>query len=316
MTEPASATSSQPPARALVRRVWQWPVLLLSLASLFWAGNTIAGRLAVGEIGPMTLTLLRWAVVIAVLGPIYGREVRARWGDIRPDLGRFALMAGLGFTGFNALFYVAAHATSAVNLGIIQGAIPVFVLVGAFLAHGTRVTVLQIVGVLITTVGVVIVATRGAPGAALANGVNHGDLAMVLGSALYAYYAVGLKSRPQMSGAAFFTLLALLAAVSAVPLALAEMLLAGAKLPTLKGLAVTLWVAIFPSCLAQLFFLRGVDIVGPGRAGVFINLVPVFSAILGVALLSEHFAWYHAVSLALVICGIALAQRVAMGRAP
>jgi drug/metabolite transporter (DMT)-like permease len=72
---------------------------------------------------------------------------------------------------------------------------------------------------------------------------------------------------------------------------------------------VTLYVAIFPSFISQIFWLRGVDLIGPGRAGVYVNLVPVFSAILAVALLSEHFAVFHAVSLVLVIGGILLAQR-------
>jgi drug/metabolite transporter (DMT)-like permease len=285
-------------------------MVLLSLAALFWAGNTVAGRLAVGEIAPMQLTFLRWVVVLAVLWPLYGREVRAHWPLLKPEMSRLALMAALGFTGFNALFYVAAYRTTAVNLGIIQGAIPVFVLVGAFIAYRTRVSLLQGIGALLTVLGVIVIASRGAPLEALSIGLNPGDLAMILGSALYAFYAVGLKRRPAMPGAAFFTLLALLAAVSALPLAIAEALLAGSGLPSGPGLLVMLWVAVFPSCLAQLFFLRGVDAIGPGRAGVFINLVPVFAALLGVALLGERFEGFHALSLAMVIGGIWLSQRV------
>jgi drug/metabolite transporter (DMT)-like permease len=80
-------------------------------------------------------------------------------------------------------------------------------------------------------------------------------------------------------------------------------------MPTWQGWLVTLYVAIFPSCLAQLLFLRGVDLIGPGRAGVFVNLVPVFSAILAVVLIAEPFALFHAIALALVIGGIWLAER-------
>ena len=80
-------------------------------------------------------------------------------------------------------------------------------------------------------------------------------------------------------------------------------------MPTLQGLLVTAWIAIFPSFLAQVFYLRGIDLIGPGRAGVFVNLVPVFSAILAVALIDEPFAAYHAVALVLVIGGIWLAQQ-------
>jgi drug/metabolite transporter (DMT)-like permease len=112
-----------------------------------------------------------------------------------------------------------------------------------------------------------------------------------------------------MSGAAFFTLLALISAVTSVPLVVAEAFVSGLSMPTWQGWLVILYVAIFPSCLAQLFFVRAVDLIGPGRTGVFVNLVPVFGAILAVVLINEPFAVFHAVALALVIGGIWLAER-------
>jgi drug/metabolite transporter (DMT)-like permease len=83
------------------------------------------------------------------------------------------------------------------------------------------------------------------------------------------------------------------------------------RMPTAQGLAVTAWIAVFPSFLSQIFYLRGVDLIGPGRTGVFVNLVPVFAAVLAVGLISEPFAPYHAVALVLVLGGIWLAQRPA-----
>lgn len=225
---------------------------------------------------------------------------------------RIVVMACLGFTVFNALFYVASHRTTAVNIGILQGSIPVFVLLGAFAFHGTRVGAVQAVGVATTIGGVVLVATRGAPGEILALGINPGDALMLLACALYAGYTVMLRSRPAIPGRAFFTLMTPIAAVTALPLMVIEALSDGFQPPTLQGWLVTLYVAIFPSCLSQLFFMRGVDLIGPGRAGVFVNLVPVFAALLAVALLGQEFAWFHALGLALVIGGIWLAQRAAV----
>ena len=306
MSTPASTPRA---SSVLAHRLYQWPGVLLTLTAIFWAGNAVSGRLAVGHISPMLLVFLRWVMVLAVLWPLYGREVRAHWPQLRPKLGRIVLMAFLGFTGFNALFYTAAHTTSAINIGILQGAIPVIVLAGAFLAHGTRPGLLQIAGVLITLVGVVVVATQGMPLSILEIGLNPGDLAMLAACVLYAFYTVALRDRPDMPGTAFFTLLALIAAATSVPLLAVEAAISGLSLPTWQGWLVTLYVAIFPSCLAQLFYLRGVDLIGPGRAGVFTNLVPVFAAILAVVLISEPFAAFHAVALALVIGGIWLAQR-------
>jgi drug/metabolite transporter (DMT)-like permease len=290
-------------------RLYQWPRLLLTLAAIFWAGNTVAARLAIGEISPFVLTTLRWFMVAGVLWPIYGREIREHWGEVRSRLLSITMLAVLGMSGFNALYYVAAHYTSAINIGILQGSMPIFVLAGAFLAHGTRASLLQMVGVLITAVGVVVVATRGTPLEILDIDLNKGDLAMLAACVLYAGYTVALTNRADVPGGAFFAVLAVLAAVTSLPLVGFEWLAGDLRAPTLNGFIVTTWIAIFPSFLSQVFYLRGVDLIGPGRAGVFINLVPVFAAALAVWLISEPFAPYHAVALVLVIVGIWLAQR-------
>src|SRR6185436_363937 len=149
--------------KRLTDRLYQWPSTLLTFAAIFWAGNTVAGRLAVDQISPFMLTFLRWVIVMAVLWPIYGGEVRKHWPEIKPRLPSIVALGSLGFTGFNALYYVAAHYTTAINIGILQGALPVFVLAGAFVAHGSRASLVQLTGVLITAIGVVVVATRGEP---------------------------------------------------------------------------------------------------------------------------------------------------------
>ena len=102
------------------QRLYQWPSLLLGLASLFWAGNTVAARLAIDEISPLTLTTLRWVCVAAALWPTYSGEIRQHWPQIRPRRVRIVLLALLGMTGFNALYYVAAHYTGAINIGILK----------------------------------------------------------------------------------------------------------------------------------------------------------------------------------------------------
>jgi drug/metabolite transporter (DMT)-like permease len=297
-------------------RFYESPSLLLGLCGIFWAGNAICSRLAVGEITPLMLVFLRWVLVLAVLWPLYGGQVRAHWPEIRPRLTSVIMMGALGFTAFNVLFYLAGHYTTALNIGILQGAMPIFVMAGAFLAHGTRVTLMQVVGVLITSVGVLVIATSGAPLAILEIEFNRGDLLMLAASVLYAFYAVALRKRPQMPGPAFFTLLALIAAVTSLPLLAFEALTSGLAMPTTNGLLVMAFVAIFPSCLAQLYFMRGVDLIGPGRAGVFMNLVPVFTAILAVVVLGEPFSAFHLVALVLVISGILLSQRTPRSSKP
>ena len=290
------------------------PALLLVITMLCWGGNAIAGQLAIGEITPMQLVLVRWVVVLGLMWPLFGREALAHWPAAKPRFWRIAAMAFLGFTGFNALFYVASLDTTAVNVGILQGSIPVIVLIAAFAAHGDRVGVVQALGVAITLAGVALVATQGRPLDILELVWNRGDLVMLLACVFYALYAVLLRGRPAMPGTAFFTLMAPIAAVTAIPPAIAEAyLMEDYFWPTTSGLLLAGWVALFPSCLAQLFFLRGVDLIGPGRAGVYTNLVPVFAAGLAVLILGQTFSFYHGVALVLVLGGIAIAQHRAGG---
>ncbi len=293
-------------------RAHDMPSLLLTLAALFWAGNTIAAQLAADQVTPFQLVLLRWVIVAALMWSLYGREALAYLATARQHFGRICVMAFTGFTGFNLLFYLASLHTTAVNVGILQGSIPVFVLIGLFLSDGSRVSMTQAVGVALTIAGVVLLSTGGNPLGAMAGGVATGDLMMLGACALYAFYAVLLKARPDIPGRAFFTLMTPIALVTALPPVLLEAAYTTTQWPTGKGWLVTLYVAIFPSCLAQLFFLRSVDLIGPGRAGVYANLVPVFGAGLAVALLGESFRWYHALALVLVLGGIALAQRTAI----
>lgn len=290
--------------------LYETPWLLLTLTTLFWGGNAIAGQLAKGEIAPFQLVLARWVPVAVALWLLYGHEVRAHWHIARPRLLFIVVVATIGFTMFNGLFYLASLYTSGVNIGILQGSMPVFVMIMAFFAYGTPVSAIQSVGVAVTLIGVVLVATRGAPLAVAETGVNPGDAIMLLACLFYSVYTAALQKRPAIPGRALFALMAIVATVTSIPPAIAEAVITAPPWPTWQGWAIVLYVAIFPSCLSQLYFLRAVDLIGPGRAGVYINLVPIWAALLSILLLGQEFAWYHGLALVMVVGGIWLAQRV------
>jgi drug/metabolite transporter (DMT)-like permease len=283
--------------------------LFLTITALSWGGNAVAGRLAVGEISPMALTSLRWLIVIALMVPLARRDLVAHWPTVRAHWPRIAAMATIGFAAFNALMYVAAHYTTAVNLTIIQGGIPVMVLLGALVVYGTRITGLQVAGMLVTLAGVATVAAQGSLATLLALSFNPGDVLMLVACVAYAGYTLSLRSRPAMPQMAFFTVMAIIAFLATLPMLAVEAALGLTVWPGLEGWLILAYVALLPSLIAQLCYMRGVELIGPGRAGLFVNLVPVFGAMLAVAILSEPFRLYHAVALALVLGGIALAEK-------
>src|SRR5690606_24054763 len=133
-------------------------------------------RLAVGEISPMMLTTGRWGLVLCLLALFGRRQVRAQWPLLRAQWKAALLMGAAGFTVFNALFYVAAHHTTAVNISILQGSIPVLVMLGALLLHRTVIRPGQGVGMAVTLCGVALVASHGDLAALAGLRLNIGDL--------------------------------------------------------------------------------------------------------------------------------------------
>lgn len=283
--------------------------LLLVLTTLSWGANAVAAKMSVGELSPMLLTLLRWLGVFILLVIFARGQVATEWPVLKRHWGKIFVMGALGFSVFNTLMYVAAQHTQAVNIGILQGSIPIFVLLGALAAYRTPVTGVQIVGVAITMVGVALVASKGDFQRLATLELNHGDVLIVFACILYAGYTVALRNRPPLSGMAMFAGLATAAFLTSIPIAGYEYLAGDFQAPTAKGWAIVAFVVVFPSFLAQISFLLAVDQVGPGRAGVFVNLVPIFAAVLSVAVLGEAFHLYHAMALALVLGGIAIAER-------
>ncbi|HZH11488.1 MAG TPA: DMT family transporter [Microvirga sp.] len=295
--------------QSLWKGLWGQAYLLLILTTLMWGLNAIAGRLAVGEVSPMLLTCIRWAIVALILGPLVGPQVVSEWPKIGSRWLYIFLMGSAGFTTFNALFYAAAYHTTAVNLTIFQGAIPVLVLIGTIIFFRARVIPLQILGMIVTIAGVVLVSLKADIEVLKTLALNIGDVWMLIACVSYAGYTLGLRRRPPVAGLVFFTAMAGVAFLTSIPLLAMEYAQGAVQWPTPKGWLILLYIGLFPSLLSQIFFIRGVELIGPARAGLFVNLVPVFGALLAVLLLGEPFATYHALGLFLVLGGIWLAER-------
>lgn len=303
---PQNPTSGLP---RLWKALWDSPIILLALTAAIWAGHSLVSRMAIGQIAPMTLTCGRWALA---LGPI----AFAARGSLRRDLPIMrrrwlfvAAMGALGYTAFNALFYIAGHLTGALNLSILQGTIPAFVLIGARFVVGDKVTGMQALGAFATMLGVVAIASQGEWAKLAGLAFNGGDVLMLFACVLYGGYSLGLRDRPNVSGLSLLTGMALAALVTSIPLLIWEIAAGNFIWPTGKGWLLLLYAALGPAFVSQLLYMRGIELIGPGRAGVFVNLVPAFGALMAVVLLGEPLAAYHVVALGLVVGGIAIAQR-------
>ncbi len=282
--------------------------VFLLLTTLFWGGNSVAGKLAVGHISPMILVTLRWLLSLAVLTAIGWRQFAVDWPRMRRHLPLLCALAACGFTFFNVLFYTALIYTTAINVSIEQAGMPVLIILINFLLFRFRVSWLQLVGVLVTIVGVAITACHGDPRQLLSLGVNVGDGMMLIAVVLYSGYTVFLRFKPDIHWKSLMLALAFFSFVTSLPFAWWEISTGEVIFPDLAGWGISFYVALFPSAIAQILYIRGNELIGGNRAGLFINLVPIFGTLLSVVILGESFEAYHGLAIVLVLGGIWLAE--------
>ncbi len=297
-------------ARALGLRLFNQPYLLLTLSPLFWAGNAVFGKAAAAVIPPFTLGFCRWLGATLIVLLICLPHMRRDWLIIRQHLGFLFFMGAFGFALFNVLLYTALHYTSAINVSIEQSAGPIIIILFSFLLFRERIRWIQTLGIVLSLIGVGITVTHGDLAKILRLEFNRGDAMTLVAITLYAGYSVALKWRPQMHWLSFWGVLILASLLTSIPFMLWEVQQGYRMEPGLTAFASILYVAIFPSFVSQLFYAQGVHLVGANRAGLFINLVPVFGALLAVVFLGEQFRFYHLLGLMLVLLGIFLASRI------
>ncbi len=296
---------------AQLRSLLDRPYLILTLTAVLWAGNAIVGKLAAGHVSPFLLTSLRWTVATAILLPLASKFLRRDASLIRANLVFIFLLGAFGFACFNNLFYLALNYTTSINVAIEQASMPLIVFALNFALFSTRVTRLQVLGFVLTLVGVALTISGGDLTDLASLKINVGDLYMLIAVLLYAVYSVALSRKPDLHWLSFITVLAAAALIASLPFALWEFIAGRMVAPDATGWAAVLYVAIAPAIVAQLFWVRGLELIGSNRGGVFINLVPIFTAIMAVGLLGEKFAAHHAIALALVIAGVWLSQKTA-----
>lgn len=283
--------------------------LLLSLTALFWGGNSVAGRMAVGELSPLFFVAARWGLAFLLMLAIGWRELAADWNALAARARWLTLMAFFGFTFFNICLYAGLHFTTAVNSSVVQAAMPVAVFAASWLWRGQRTRPAQAAGFLVTLAGVLVIASAGSLSTLATLSVNRGDLLVILAIVVYGVYTVALGDKPAVHWKSLMIALTGLAFFTALPFAIGEWGAGAMLTPSAKGYAILAYAAVFPSILSQVFWIRGTEMIGANRAGLFINLVPVFGTLLAILVLGERLAPYHLAALALTLGGIAIAER-------
>lgn len=256
-------------------------ILFLVLATLFWAGNFVAGSGAVAAVSPLDLTWLRWAIAVVPLLMLAQVIEKPNWTHSLRQWPILVLLSALGMAGFPWLLYTALEHTSALNASLINALAPALMVVIAVVVFRQRIRWDGMVGILIGFVGVVIVITDGRIADVFAQAPNPGD-ALMVGAILvwgaYTFLGRFLKGVPPITATA---LQALFAVVGLAPLAVSGGVTLPSDPPTLLAL---LYIAVFASVLAYVFWNAALRTVPPSKAGIYLNLMVVFTALITLAI--------------------------------
>lgn len=282
--------------------------LLLVIATLCWGGNTVAGKFAIGHVSPMMLTFWRWFFAVLFIFAISLPALKRDWPTVRRTLPLLCFFGVVGYVVFNGALYTALKYTTAINVAVEQSLIPMLIFLINFALLRMPVTILQIAGFTLTLIGGLITAVHGDLETLATLAVNFGDALMLVAVVAYALYTVALRWRPKIDWRTMMAVPALFALIFSMPLVAVEYSAGALIWPDGTGWTVILYTAVFASLVAQILFIMGVDRIGANRAGLFINLVPVFGTLLSVLVLGEVFQPFHAAALALALGGIAIAE--------
>ncbi|MCC6814684.1 MAG: DMT family transporter [Rubrivivax sp.] len=287
---------------------------LLTLPPLLWAGNAVLGRLVVDLVPPATLNFLRWLLAFFILLPLAGWVLRPGSG-LWPHWRRFAVLGLLGVGLYNTLQYLALHTSTPVNVTLVASSMPLWMLALGRLFFNAPVRRPQLLGALLSMLGVTVVLARGDLANLARLQLVPGDLYILAATLAWALYS-WLLARPAEPAAIRADWAALLLAQVTFGLGWSGLLAGGEWLLTdaqirwgwpLAGALV--FVACGPAVLAYRCWGLGVQRAGPALAGFFSNLTPVFAALLSTVLLGEAPRDYHALAFGLIVLSIWVSSR-------
>jgi drug/metabolite transporter (DMT)-like permease len=303
-------TAAQEPQPATVARgLYGNPYLLLALASLCWSGNHLMGRAIAGHVPPLAISTLRWLLAAAAVYPFVRPHLVRDWPAIRAHLGVLVYLSLLGGALFGALQFIGLQFTTALNVSVMNSLAPLFIGAASAAMFGDRLTHGQLVGILVSLIGVLAIITKLDTGVLTHFSFNIGDVIILANMAIWAVYSASLRWRAPIHPLSFMFIFCLISGVAMLPAFAWEHSTGFVLQPTLLTFSAIVFVTLFSTIAAFAFWTRGVELIGPNRAGVFLHLVPIYSALLTGVLLGEPLMGYHVVGFALILTGVWCAAR-------
>ena len=284
-------------------------VYLLPLAAvLIWSVNVIVTKLAVGAISALSISFYRWVLAFVLLSPFVLPKVWRQRQLIWPYLPKLAVLGLLGMLMYQGLAYEAAHTTSATNIGILNAMIPLFTIAIAAVLLREKPTLFAIMGGIISLTGIMVLIAKGNLPDIISGHLSSfhlGDLLMLL--AVFCYAAYGVFTRLWQLPLDLLTNIYLqigFGMLFHIPFVLYD----GFSPITAQNIWLVLYAGTLPSLVAPLVWVKSIQLIGPSRTSIFINLTPLLTATIAVFYLNEHWFSYHSIGALMILGGVIMAQ--------
>jgi drug/metabolite transporter (DMT)-like permease len=285
----------------------------LVLTTFFWATNAVIARGVADDIHPFALAFWRWVSALIVILPFGIPHIRRSGNAVRANTLQLGVLGLLSVGAYNTLLYLAARTTTSLNIALVNSTMPIVIAIVALIMLRERTTRTQLAGFAAAAAGMLLIIARGEWQVLSAFAFREGDMLMIAAVIVWGFYSVLLRYwRVQLHPVAFLTVTIAVGVVLLLPAYVWEFLATSSSSTRPRPLMLTalfVYLGIFPSILSFLFWNNAVAVVGPAVTGMFIYLVPVFTALLAVPILGESLHAYHALGGALILAGLFLSTR-------
>ncbi len=285
-------------------------IILLIASSFFWSGNFFSGKLAfLSDLTPFKLSFFRWILALLILLPFTYAQIIKDLEYYKKNILLMTVISILGVTIFNSFTYISLKTTLVINSTLMASVAPVMMIGFSWLIFRTKTTTLQFTGIILSLLGAFAIILKGNLNNLYNLYFTSGDLWMLGAVVSWCLYSVLLKKiDSKTSQLANLEVMMIIGVIFIIPFYIMESFNSTYLPSTGLDLAIIGYVAVFASIVAFFSWNKGVSIIGPNRASLFLHLIPVFSAIWAVSFLNEKFAFFHVIGVLFILSGIILSN--------
>ena len=285
--------------------------IMLVCATLFWSGNFIVGKFAFLEnIPPLSLVFYRWSLVWLILLPFTFKEILKHKDTI---LNNLPILFFLGFTSvglFNSFTYLSLIHTQVINSTLFNTAIPAVIILLCFLFKIEKTNKFQIIGLIISVLGILSIITKLDIEIFLSLNFNKGDIIMIGGVITWGIYSTLLKKKKfTLPLLTLVHVISTFGLICVFPQFFYEFSQGQFIEFNTNLFYILIFLALFPSIGSYYCWAGAVSIIGANRAGIFLSLIPLFSTIMAIAFYKEQFQFFHLIGAILIVLGLFLSNK-------